>query len=544
MLTAWGHGTCGQLGMERVTTIITHPSPILRLKQTCITQLAVGESHVLAIDSNARLYSWGEGRGGRLGHGDFEPRYFPTLIELLEEYYAEQISAGDAHSGVLTTTRMAPREIQTKRVVTFGRNGHGRLGNGKTNHSNRPVMVNKFPPSFANAKPRQICCGGAHTLLLFEKKVLKTRANPWAIETYVACWGYGANGQLGTGYMRHELLPRSVHLHLLRRHRRMMRCFFDANINQFHHSKCRIPKWEIICEVSAGRSWSMARTITGDLFTWGKGLRGQLGQGSVKFSIAPVKLDTFASFVKLGSSYGHNLCVATQKTFLNAKVAESAIGLEDPIAPLITPALEVVECISAKSFNCCRSENLPQKDHLRYSCLDCHIHYICHTCSRLCHRHHRLCMELPPEKKAEDEVVVVKKDRKEMTAYERITEGSGNFREKKTSKPIQPPMTLAMDIEYKPKLIEEITRFKFDPQWQNPIKLPEAARPWPRGFPKRRDEEYPIMEPLKTRYLHFMVAIAFLQFYEHVLIFICILITRPHVALHSLRRRRKHSHKS
>jgi alpha-tubulin suppressor-like RCC1 family protein len=149
----------------------------------------VGANHVLAIDFDAQVYSWGSGAFGRLGHGDFDNRYFPTLIEYFKPYYVEQCSAGDAHSALLTTSRKITRNIQIKKIVTFGRNGHGRLGNGKTNHSCQPVSVNLNLPSLVNLQCHQVVCGGAHTMALFFKHVPISLVRTYGLETYVVAWG-------------------------------------------------------------------------------------------------------------------------------------------------------------------------------------------------------------------------------------------------------------------------------------------------------------------------------------------------------------------
>ena len=412
LLCAWGTGHLGELGIGPVD-LVPYPLVIPRMADRKIVQVAAGANHVLAIDSEANLFSWGCGGGGRLGHGDFEDRYYPTIVDHFKLFYVEHCAAGDAHSAVLTTSRKTQRDIQLRRVVTFGRNGHGRLGNGSTNNMNFPVAVDKWLPSLQGMQVKQVACGGAHTLALLTRKVSKTLANPWAIETAVAAWGYGANGQLGTGYTYHSFVP----------------------------VKSRVPRWEIVAEVSAGRSWSMLRTIGGELYTWGKGLRGQIGQGKVKFSLAPVKLNTFAAFVKLNAGYSHNLCIATQKNFLNPKIAEKLIGQDDPLQHLIEPNLEKQVASSTYLFNCCRAENLKVKSNYRVACAECKYEYICYACSKFCHRNHNLSRNMPPSEALNAPVVEIKaepvrslKPSEPMSAYARITQGSGNFRLKKAPK--------------------------------------------------------------------------------------------------------------
>lgn len=411
LLCSWGKGTRGELGIGPVD-LLSHPTVIPRMIDRKIVQVSAGANHVLAIDTNAILFSWGRGGGGRLGHGDFEDRHYPTMVEHFQLFFVEYCAAGDAHSAVLTTSRKTQRDIQIRRVITFGRNGQGRLGNGSTNNMAYPISVDKWLPSLQGMQVRQLACGGAHTLALLTKKVKPTLANPWGIETAVAAWGYGLNGQLGTGYSNHSFIP----------------------------TKSRVPRWEIVSEISAGRSWSMARTISGELYTWGKGLRGQIGQGKIKFSLAPVKLDTFASFVKLNAGYSHNLCIATQKSFLNPKIAESLIGKSDPLEPLVEPNLEKQVAKSTYLINCCRTDTMKGKSSFRVSCIECAYQYICFACSKLCHRNHRLTKTIPRSEDLNFHVEVkpeaerVFKASEPMSAYARITQGSGNFRVKKIQK--------------------------------------------------------------------------------------------------------------
>ena len=283
----------------------------------------------------------------------------------------EQCSAGDAHSAVLTTNRNGVRDRQLKKISTFGRGAHGRLGTGKTKNVHTPMPVTAWLPSLDGLQIKQVICGGAHTLALLVKEVPKSLANPWAFETFVAAWGFGTNGQLGDGYAQHSNTP----------------------------VKVKFPRWEKIAEIAAGRSWSMARSISGDLFTWGKGLRGQLGQGSRSFCYAPYKIDTFASFLKLSSGYSHSVCIATQKRFLNAKISERLIGKADPMTPILDFGPEKRECSSIFAFDCCRT-NLPEKlKNQRISCRTCKIQNLCYLCGKFCHRKHELILNRSTENK-------------------------------------------------------------------------------------------------------------------------------------------------
>ena len=377
-LLVWGTGSKGELGLEKHVTSSPYPQPILKLRNVCITQVSAAEKHVLAVDSHGRLFSWGCGGNGRLGHGDFENRYTPEVVSFFKSLFVEQCAAGDAHSAVLSTTRTGqPRHVQIRRLSCFGRGAHGRLGNGTNRNLPTPVLVSKWPPSVAGAQLHQVACGGAHTVVLASATHPKGLANPHGRVTFVLAFGFGSNGQLGTGYTWDSFVP----------------------------VRARLPKYELVAEVSAGRSWTVARTIGGALFTWGKGLRGQLGQGAEQyFSLAPRKLSCAGAYLRISSGYAHNVALAVHKKELNEALTEAAAKRGgdgyDPFQPLVDLSLTRSNSVSKFQFDCCRritSNSTARKRAKRFQCIDCHAQDICYSCAWLCHRGHRLREQQPQQ---------------------------------------------------------------------------------------------------------------------------------------------------
>jgi alpha-tubulin suppressor-like RCC1 family protein len=70
-----------------------------------IIQIAAGYEHVLAINSNKQLFSWGSGGSGRLGLLDFQDRYSPEYVSFYKAFNVEYCAAGDAHSAVVITNQ-------------------------------------------------------------------------------------------------------------------------------------------------------------------------------------------------------------------------------------------------------------------------------------------------------------------------------------------------------------------------------------------------------------------------------------------------------
>ena len=63
---------------------------------------------MLAVDVAGRLFSWGCGASGRLGHGDAENRESPSLVQFFAAtLWVDSCAAGVAHSAVLTRSRTA-----------------------------------------------------------------------------------------------------------------------------------------------------------------------------------------------------------------------------------------------------------------------------------------------------------------------------------------------------------------------------------------------------------------------------------------------------
>jgi alpha-tubulin suppressor-like RCC1 family protein len=74
-----GHGTEENL-----------PSPCLipGLESIRVQAISAGCEHSGVITEDGKLFTWGHGDGGRLGHGDNEPRTVPTQVIALEKMHA------------------------------------------------------------------------------------------------------------------------------------------------------------------------------------------------------------------------------------------------------------------------------------------------------------------------------------------------------------------------------------------------------------------------------------------------------------------------
>lgn len=86
----------------------------------------------MALSSDGKVYSWGEGDDGKLGHGNKNGYEHPQIIEALQGKEITDISCGGAHSAAVTVNG---------EVYTWGRGRYGRLGHGDSDEQIRPKLV-------------------------------------------------------------------------------------------------------------------------------------------------------------------------------------------------------------------------------------------------------------------------------------------------------------------------------------------------------------------------------------------------------------------
>lgn len=54
------------------------------LSNELLTSVSVGQYHSLAISTNGKLWTWGWGVYGQLGHGSIDDCKIPKLLKILE----------------------------------------------------------------------------------------------------------------------------------------------------------------------------------------------------------------------------------------------------------------------------------------------------------------------------------------------------------------------------------------------------------------------------------------------------------------------------
>ncbi|KAH8098603.1 hypothetical protein JL720_1560 [Aureococcus anophagefferens] len=90
-------------GAGPITAPTCAPTLLWRLADDAvIVKVAACGAHSLALDAEGRVFSWGDGDGGRLGHGDDAGKAEPTLISALAGTRATHVGCGAECSCVVT----------------------------------------------------------------------------------------------------------------------------------------------------------------------------------------------------------------------------------------------------------------------------------------------------------------------------------------------------------------------------------------------------------------------------------------------------------
>lgn len=132
-LYSWGVGEFGRLGHSDECLDKENPTKIAYLKESQISFAACGTTYSAAISSNGELYTFGQGRFGKLGHGNSDDKTIPTLVSALKLHKVTFVACGDSHT-VCSTDQ--------GKVFVFGDGDFGKLGIGSpTNGSQVPILI-------------------------------------------------------------------------------------------------------------------------------------------------------------------------------------------------------------------------------------------------------------------------------------------------------------------------------------------------------------------------------------------------------------------
>ncbi|KAJ8444282.1 hypothetical protein Cgig2_029695 [Carnegiea gigantea] len=245
----WGKGDGGRLGFGNENPAFL---PTLNPHLGNVKCLALGGLHSVALTSLGQVFTWGYGGFGALGHSVYTRELVPRLVEGSWTVKIKHIATSGTHTASIT---------ESGELFSWGREeGDGRLGLGPGRGPDQagglsiPCKVKALP-----VPVDAVACGGFFTLALTEQGQLWS----WGEDGKVLSWGHGGHGQLGHSSIQNQKVPT------------MIEALAD----------------ERIVSVACGGSSSAAVTETGKLYMWGNAKDSQLGvPGLPEIQPSPIEI--------------------------------------------------------------------------------------------------------------------------------------------------------------------------------------------------------------------------------------------------------------
>ncbi|KAJ0618715.1 putative regulator of chromosome condensation 1/beta-lactamase-inhibitor protein II [Helianthus annuus] len=235
-LFTWGEESGGRLG-HGVKKDVTQPCLVESLSVSDITLVACGEFHTCAVTSSGEMYTCGDGTHnvGLLGHGTEVSHWIPKRISgPLEGLQVASVTCGPWHTALITSAGQ---------LFTFGDGTFGVLGHGDRANVSYPKEVE----SLSGLRTISVACGVWHTAAVVDVIVTQSSSNTSSGKLFT--WGDGDKNRLGHGDKEPRLQPTCVP------------ALIDYN---FH-------------KVACGHSLTVALTTSGEVYTMGSTVYGQLG---------------------------------------------------------------------------------------------------------------------------------------------------------------------------------------------------------------------------------------------------------------------------
>lgn len=138
-LFTWGGGNLtGRLGHGNPVPRPV-PTQVQKLQGIKVTAVSLGREHAAAVSESGKLYVWGSGRHGKLGLGNELEQYWPVNVKgVLKGKKILTVSAGIDHTAAVTVDN---------KLYTWGWGADGRLGHGNEESKAVPTHVERLKDS-------------------------------------------------------------------------------------------------------------------------------------------------------------------------------------------------------------------------------------------------------------------------------------------------------------------------------------------------------------------------------------------------------------
>lgn len=290
----WGQGSTGALGDGSLATFRTVPAQLQLPEPLRSTTSGTGFS--CGLGQSNKLYCWGINNTGQLGDGTTSTRTIPVTSDPGTTYAT--VSSGTNSSCGITTGGT---------LKCWGLNTSGQLGDGTTITRMSPVTIDGGTSYKSVSVGADAACGVTVT------DVLK-------------CWGANSSGQLGLGNFTPSLVPMTVGpgfqmvsvgtyhaCALIAGMSSLIKCWGDNSTGELGDGTTTLRNTPTVVAPGGGFYTSLSTTAyatcaintTGNVFCWGLGSSGQLGNGAVVNRLTPTSVTTTAIFKSISMGDSH-----------------------------------------------------------------------------------------------------------------------------------------------------------------------------------------------------------------------------------------------
>ncbi len=261
---ATGVNEKGQLGVSGgATANRTSFAPVPGIEGA--VGVAAGRWHNLVLLEDGRVLAFGVNERGQLGNGTTTSRFTPAAVPGIET--AVQVAAGDGSSMAL---------LDDGTVLAWGENVNGQLGDGTTDQRTTPVAVDLS--DFDDAEVTAIASGGNHALALLD-------------DGRIIAWGSASNGKLGDGVASNDNATTPV----------------ETDLSGFSSPAVAI---------SASGLHNLAALSDGTAVAWGNRVAGKLGDGGAVTGVqlTPVAVSGLSDVVGVSAGGARSFALGADGT--------------------------------------------------------------------------------------------------------------------------------------------------------------------------------------------------------------------------------------
>ena len=256
-LFCWGQNKYGEIGDDSTTDSMT-PVRVNMPNDDKVMMVGVGYYHTCAIlKKNARLMCWGRNMHGRLGDGTIDDKKYPSPT-FEEDTLVTHVSLGRQHTCAITDFG--------KKLYCWGHNSFGQVGDGETTRTHLlPTNIIDFTDT--ESKILQISLGRFHScalMYLYDEK-----------RNVLKCWGFNKSGQVGNGSHNDNQQKNDTTV---------------PDISQDQVVRPTVIAIDDVVRVDCGDFHTCAIKKDGGLFCWGQNIGGILGDGTVTGRLEPTHI--------------------------------------------------------------------------------------------------------------------------------------------------------------------------------------------------------------------------------------------------------------